>query len=211
MKAICDGLNLSIAVGNVSKAISGRTTAPVLEGIKIKAEKDYLILTATDTEIAIEQKIPAEVFIEGEIVVPGKYFLDFIRKLNNEQIELSLINNNCLKIRYNDSEGILQCLKADEFPAFDKLLLGDTFSLIQKELKDLIQKTVFCAAVEDFRPILKGVLFQIDDYQVTAVSLDGYRLALVKKPIEQTSTKVNIVIPARSLIEISKLLNNDEN
>lgn len=211
MKAICDGLNLSIAVSNVSKAISGRTTSQILEGIKIKAEDDHLVLTATDTEIAIEQKIPAEVLIAGEIVVPGKYFLDFIRKLNNEQIELSFINNNCLKIKYNDSEGVLQCYKADEFPSFEKLTLGDTFSLIQKELKDLISKTVFCSATEDSRPILKGVLFEIDDYQVTAVALDGYRLAVVKKPLEQTSTKVNLIIPARSLVEISKLLNNDEN
>lgn len=211
MNVLCDGLNLSIAVGNVSKAISGRTTSPILEGIKIKAEKDYLILTATDTEIAIEQKIPANVQVEGEMVVPGKYFLDFIKKLNNEQIELSKMNNNCLKIKYNDSEGILQCLTAEEFPKFDRLVLSDSFSLIQKELKDLIQKVVFCAAIEDSRPILKGVLFEIDDYQVTAVALDGYRLAKINKPIEQTSTKINIIIPARSLTEIAKLLNNDEN
>ena len=211
MKAICDGLNLSIAVSNVSKAISGKSAAPVLEGIKISAKDSTLILTATDLEISIEQRIPAEILVEGEIVVPGKYFLDFIKKLNNEQIELSLVNNNCLKIKYNDSEGILQCLNVDEFPAFERINMGDTFSLIQKELKDLITKTVFCSAVEDSRPILKGVLFEIEDYEMTAVALDGYRLALVKKPLEQSSKKMNVIIPSRSLVEIAKLLDSDEN
>lgn len=211
MKAVCDGFNLSVAATNVSKAINGKTTSPILEGIKIVAKNDSLILMATDTDIAIEQKINAEVFIEGEVVVPGKYFLDFIRKLNNEQIELSKAENNCLKIRYNDSEGVLQCFKADEYPSFERIEYGDSFSLIQKELKDLINKTIFCAAIEDSRPILKGVLFEIEEFSLTAVSLDGYRLALVKKPLEQATSKMNVIIPARSLSEISKLLDKEEN
>lgn len=211
MKVVCDGLNLSIAASNAVKAISGKTTSQVLEGIKIKAEKDSLTLLGTDLEIAIEQKIPAEVLIEGEVVVPGKYFLDFIRKLNNEQIELSLVNNNCLKIKYGDSEGTLQCYNADEFPSFDRVQFGDSFSLIQKELRDLINKSTFCAAQESSRPILQGVLFEVDDYTLTAVALDGYRLALVKKPLEQSTNKMSVIIPARSLGEIAKLLDKDDN
>ena len=211
MKAICDGLNLSIAAANAVKAISGKTTVQVLEGIKISAYKDSLTLCGTDLEIAIEQKIPANVLIEGEVVVPGKYFLDFIRKLNNEQIELSLVNNSSLKIKYGDSEGILQCYPADDFPTFNRVQFGDSFSLLQKELKDLINKTIFCASVENSRPILQGVLFEINEYELTAVSLDGYRLALIKKPLEQSTNNMSIIIPAKSLNEISKLLDKDEN
>ncbi len=209
MKAICDGLNLSIAASNAVKAISGKTTSQILEGIKIKAEKNSLTLCGTDIEIAIEQKIPAEVLIEGETVVPGKYFLEFIRKLNNEQIELSDSNGN-LRIKYNDSEGVLQCYSSDEFPQFERIKFGESFSLLQKELKDLINKTVFCASIDTTRPILQGVLFEVDEYSLTAVALDGYRLALVKKPLEQSTTKMSIIIPARALSEISKLLDDSE-
>lgn len=210
MKVICDGLNLSIAASNAVKAISSKTTSQVLEGIKIIAKNDNLTLIGTDLEIAIEQKIPADVLIEGEVVVPGKYFLDFIKKLNNEQIELSLINNNSIKIKYGDSEGILQCYNNDEFPSFERVRFGESFSLLQKELKDLINKSTFCAAQESSRPILQGVLFEVDEYTLTAVALDGYRLALVKKPVEQATSKMSLIIPARSLNEISKLLDSEE-
>ncbi len=210
MKVTCDGLSLSVAVNNVSKAISSKTTNPILEGIKIVASRDSLLLTATDLEIAIQEKIPAEVLIEGEVVVPGKYFSDFIRKLNNEQIELIQGTNNSLKIKYNDSEGTLSTLKVDEFPNFERINFGESFSLIQKDFKDIINKTIFCAATEDTRAILKGILFEIEEYSATVVALDGYRLALYKKDIESATNKMSLIIPSRTLSEISKILDDDE-
>ena len=98
MKLICEGLDLSDAVLKVIKATATRTTNPILEGIKIKASQDSLTLTATDLEISIEKTIPADVKIEGEVVVPGKFFADFIKKLSNEQIELTLTEKNLLKM-----------------------------------------------------------------------------------------------------------------
>ena len=81
MKVICDGLDLSDAVLKVSKALSIKSTNPILEGIKIKAEGDFLTLTATDTELTIIKKIKADVLMEGETVVVGKYFVEFSKKL----------------------------------------------------------------------------------------------------------------------------------
>ena len=107
MKLICNGSDLSDAVGKVFKAVSTRSTNPVLEGIHLKAERGTLTLTANDLELSIEKSIVADVKIEGETVVPGKFFAEFVKKLTQEQIELALTDGNRLKIRYMQSEGVL--------------------------------------------------------------------------------------------------------
>lgn len=209
MKLICEGLDLSDAVLKVIKATAVRTTNPILEGIKLKASEDSLTLTATDLEISIEKTIPADVKIAGEVVVPGKFFADFIKKLSNEQIELTLTDKNALKIKYTDSEGFLQCMNADEFPEIKDLVDPETLVMNRKHLRDLINKTIFSVATDDARPILKGCLFEINK-DITAVALDGYRLAMAKAPIVSVSNPQNLIVPARTLSEISKLLEGED-
>ena len=99
MKLICEGLDLCDAVLKVLRAAAVRTPNPVLEGIKLTAREDTVTLCATDQELAIEKTIVADVKIAGEVVVPGKFFAEFVKKLSNEQIELSLTNENTLKIK----------------------------------------------------------------------------------------------------------------
>ena len=209
MKLICEGLDLSDAVLKVLRATAVRTTNPILEGIKLCAKEDTLTLSATDLEISIEKTITADVKVPGEIVVPGKVFADFVKKLSNEQIELSLVGESTLKIKYTDSEGVLQCLNADEFPVIKEPTAPETLTLAPAELKDLIDKTIFSVAIDDARPILKGCLFEVNEGMLTAVALDGYRLAMVKTPVESTSKKLSCIIPAKSLSEISKLINTE--
>ena len=210
MKFVCNGLDLCDAILKVSKAVGIKTTNPVLEGVKITAREDTVSFFATDLELSIEKKIKADVRIEGEAVVPGKYFADFVRKLDKEQVEITLNDKKQLKISYMDSEGFLQCLNSEEYPLIERVDTGKYFSLQQKEFKDLIAKTVFSAATEDSRPILKGVLLDIKETQMTAVALDGYRLSLVKKQVETSSGDGRLIVPARTLSEIAKLLNEPE-
>ena len=166
MKLICEGLDLSDAVLKVIRATAVRTTNPILEGIKLHASEDTLTLSATDLEISIEKTIAADVKIPGDVVVPGKFFADFVKKLSNEQIELTLTNQNTIKIKYTDSEGYLQCLSAEEFPIIREM--------------------------------------------TAPVALDGYRLAMVKTEVQSTANKMSCIIPARSLNEISKLIESDD-
>ena len=161
MKFVCNGLDLCDAILKVSKAVGIKTTNPVLEGVKITAREDTVSFFATDLELSIEKKIKADVRIEGEAVVPGKYFADFVRKLDKEQVEITLNDKKQLKISYMDSEGFLQCLNSEEYPLIERVDTGKYFSLQQKEFKDLIAKTVFSAATEDSRPILKLSLIHI--------------------------------------------------
>jgi DNA polymerase-3 subunit beta len=210
MQVICDGLDLSDAALKVSRAISSKTTNPILEGIKLVADNDYLTISETDLELAIEKRIKAEVKVEGETVVPGKFFTEFIKKLNKEKIELTLNDKNKLKIKYTDSEGEIQCYNSLEYPGFNKIDSNEYFAISQLDLKDLINKTIFSVAVDDSRPILKGCLFEIDGKSINAVALDGYRLALCKKDLKLATAKTNVIIPARSLSELSKILDDSE-
>jgi len=210
MKLICEGLDLSDAVLKVIKATANRTTNPILEGIKIKASQDSLTLSATDLEISIEKTIPADVKIEGEIVVPGKFFAEFIKKLSNEQIELTLTDKNSLKIKYTDSEGFIQCMNAEEFPEIKNLVEPETIVINKADFKDLINKTIFSVAIDDARPILKGCLFEISKDTITSVALDGYRLALARKTIKSTSAEFSCIVPARTLSEIAKILEGED-
>ena len=207
MKLICEGLDLSDAVLKVIRATATRTTNPILEGIKLYASEDTLTLSATDLEISIEKTIPADVKIQGEVVVPGKFFADFVKKLSNEQIELSLTDQNTIRIQYTDSEGYLQCMNADEFPIIKEIYSPEKINIKKSDLKKLIDKTIFSVAIDDARPILKGCLFEVNNNQMTSVALDGYRLAMVKTSVTSSTEKLNCIVPARSLNEISKLIN----
>ncbi|MCL2539824.1 MAG: DNA polymerase III subunit beta [Firmicutes bacterium] len=211
MKLICDGLDLSDAVLKVIKAVSNKTTNPILEGILLTAEGDRLTLVSTDTELSIIKSIKADVKIEGETVVPGKFFSEFTKKLTGEQINLTLNTaNNQLKIEYSDSEGFIGCLNAAEFPTPKLLSDADYFSLKQADFRALVNKSIFAVSGDDSRPLLKGCLIEINDKEVRAVALDGIRLALVKKPVIKTKVNTGLIVPARSLVEIAKLLNENE-
>lgn len=208
MKLICDGLDLSDAVLKVSKALSSKAANPVLEGIKISAKNDGLTLTATDTELTIEKTIKADVLMEGETVVVGKYFVDFTRRLEKEQVELSCLYEGQLQIKYADSESELQVYPVANFPLIKAEEEENFFEITVEELKDAVEKTVLSCSADDSRPILKGVLFEIADNLLTAVSLDGFRMSVVKKEVK-SSGDFKAVIPARTLVEITRLLDKE--
>jgi len=210
MKVICEGLDLSDAVLKVIKATAVRTTNPILEGIRLFASEDTLTLSATDLEISIEKTIPADVKIAGEIVVPGKFFADFVKKLSNEQIELSSTEQGTLKIKYTDSEGYLQLLNSSEFPIIKPFEESDSFVISKLAFRDAIEKTIFAVAIDDARPILKGCKFEIKGKELTVVALDGFRIAEVKHSIISSTKDMSFVIPARSLSEMSKMIDGED-
>ncbi len=210
MKLICDGLDLSDAVLKVSKALSVKAANPILEGIKISAYGDTLTLLATDMELTIEKKIKADVLMEGETVVVGKYFVDFAKKLEKEQVELSRLFDGGLQIKYSDSESELQVFPAENFPKIEKDVDCGYFEISQADFKEVVEKTAFACSTDDARPILKGCLFEIEDGVLTTVALDGFRMAVVKKQVS-ASGNMKAVIPSRALQEITRLLDKDEN
>lgn len=209
MKLVCEGIDLSDAVLKVVKACSSKTTVPVLECIKISAKNDGITLSATDGEISIIKTIKAEVYEEGDVCVPGKYFADFIKKLEGVQITLSSEGKK-MDIVYADSQTSMQVLSADDFPKIDLDIKENSFKLKTKDLKKFINSTSFCCATDDSRPILKGCQFVIEGEDICVTSLDGFRLATISGKVVSATGNMEIVCPARTLNEIEKMLPDDD-
>lgn len=209
MKLECNGNDLCDAVGKVIKAVSARSTNAILEGIKMTADDGTLTLTATDLELSIEHMIRATVIEAGEIVVPGKFFGDFVKKLASQSIVLTA-NGSRLKIDYERSEGEFGCYPVEQFPEVNRVEDTQHFEMKTAEFKDLVNKVAFAVCTNDSRPALKGVLFEINDGELVAVALDGFRLAKCVKPILSTTASTSIVVPVRAIMEISRLVTDNE-
>lgn len=205
MKVVCEGIDLSDAVLKVVKACASKTTVPVLECIKLSAKNDSLTLAATDGEISIRKTIKAEIMEEGEVCVPGRYFSDFIKKLEGVQITLAA-NGRKMDIFYVDSQTDMQILPADDFPVIDTEINESSFKLKTSDLKNFINATVFCCATDDSRPILKGCNFVIEGDGISVTALDGFRLATVNGKVISSSGNLDIVCPSRTLSEIEKMI-----
>ena len=210
MKVECNGNDLGDAVAKVIKAVSARSTNPVLEGIKMTAEDGTLTLTATDLELSIEHMIRANVVETGEAVVPGKLFGDFIKKLTSHNIILEATVDS-LKIKYDRSEGKFSCYPSEQFPIVNRIDDTQYFVMKNSDFRDLVNKVAFSVCTDDAHPVLKGVLMEISNTDVTAVALDGYRLAKCVKPIVSTTAETSRVVPVRAIMEMSRLIpDNDE-
>ena len=213
MKFVCNGMTLSEAAFTVSKACAAKTTTPVLECIKLEAKNDTLTLIAYDGEISIEKKINAEIIEEGEICVNGKFFSDFVGKISFTEVVM-YVDEGKFYIQYGESETFMQSLPAEDFPIFNGATIAEEnyFEIKESALKDLISKVVFCAATDESRPILKGCLLEAKDGKLTATALDGFRMACSYSETSVNEDKtMKIVCPARTLIEISRMLDGGDN
>ncbi len=210
MKFTCNGMVLSDAATTVSKACAVKTITPVLECIKLRAENDSLTLTAYDGEISIEKTIQAEILEEGELCVSGKTFADFVGKIAGFEVVIASDEKGII-ISYADSESYMQSLPADEFPQLGDRAVDNKeyFEIKESKLKELISKVVFCCATDGSRPILKGALLETKNGKLTATALDGFRMAYAEEEIVGNSAEMKIVCPARTLTEISRMLDGE--
>ena len=210
MKTVVKAIELSNAVLKVVKAVSTKNHNPVLECIKLVCKGDSLTLIATDNEISIEKTIRAETFMEGETLVMGKLFSEFIKKLEEEDDLELFLDGGRLKITYSSSEGYIQAISTEDFPVIAKEIKENSFTMSQKDFKSMVAKTAFCCLQDDSRPILKGCLLEANDNEITCVALDGFRMAVCKKPLKEVYGKIKAIVPSRALNEIIRLLDKDD-
>ncbi|HLR34653.1 MAG TPA: DNA polymerase III subunit beta [Tissierellales bacterium] len=200
--------DLSKGTNIVQKGISSKTTLPILDGILIETKNDKIKLTGTDLDIGIETYVKADILEEGSIVVNSKIFRDIVRMLPNAPIDIKVVDNN-INIVCENTEFNLVGNPANEFPELPTLIDKLSFNIPRDLFKESIRQTVFATTQDETRPILTGVLLEIVKGQVSFVALDGYRLALRNINIE-SSEDVKIVIPSRTLNELTKILEDDE-
>ena len=211
MKFTCNQQILAKALNTVSKAVSNRTTIPILKGIMIKAtEEGSLILTASDLEISIKKEINADVQEPGAIVVMAKLFGDIIRKLPNEDILISCDESGTVLIKTSFSEFNVVSFPTDEFPEIGNKEEGSESITLDRDIfREMIRKTAFAASVDESKGVLTGILTEIDEEFIKMVSLDGFRLALVKENMKSASSN-KFIIAAKVMNEISKIISEDE-
>jgi DNA polymerase III subunit beta len=210
MKFKCEKSKLQEAISIAQKAVTAKSTMPVLEGIYIKAEANEITLIGTDTDLSIETKLSANVEEKGRVVVDSKLFGEIIRKLPNDEIEITTIDNNAIEIHCQKSTFNLLHMNAEDYPSLPSINEDMIFPISQNVLKNMIRGTIFAIAQDETRPILTGVLFEVKDRKLNLVALDGYRLALRSELLEADYT-ISSVIPGKTLSEVSKILeDNDE-
>ncbi|KOS23805.1 DNA polymerase III subunit beta [Bacillus anthracis] len=208
------------SVQDVMKAVSFRTTIPILTGIKVVATEEGVTLTGSDADISIESFIPVEedgkeiveVKQSGSIVLQAKYFSEIVKKLPKETVEISVENHLMTKITSGKSEFNLNGLDSAEYPLLPQIEEHHVFKIPTDLLKHMIRQTVFAVSTSETRPILTGVNWKVYNSELTCIATDSHRLALRKAKIEGIvdEFQANVVIPGKSLNELSKILDESE-
>ena len=209
MKFTCEKISLQEAISVTQKAITGKSSMAILQGILIQVKNNELTLTGSDIDLSIVTKLKVDVEEEGSIVVDARLLGEIIRKLPSAKVEISTMANNTLQIICQKSKFNFTHMNADDYPSLPSINETIIFSINQKLLKNMIKGTIFAVAQDETRPILTGVLFEIKDKNINLVSLDGYRLALKKAYTENENT-INAVIPGKTLAEVSKILGDSD-
>ena len=205
MKFSCSQSTLVKALNIVSKAVTSRTTIPILKGILIKVDEEgFITMSSSDLDISIEDKFEVVDFEPGEIVVQAKLFGDIIRKLPSDIVYIEEKDGNLL-INCSNSEFNIVGSPSDEFPNINLGDEGKKLTLNKEILKNMIRKTTFAASVDESRGVITGVLLEIKNDQFNMVALDGFRMAVAREYINNEVEK-NVIIPARTINEVAKII-----
>ena len=211
MKIVCAKNEMIDAIAIVSKAVSNRTPVPILECILLKADESGLKLIANDMELGIETApIASQIEEQGSVCLESKMFSEIIRKLPDTQVAIHVDQMNVTRIISGKSEFKLIGQSAEEFPVLPLVEKNINYKIPSVTLKNLIRQTIFSVALEETRPVLTGELFEIKNNQLSLVAVDGFRVSVRSVAIESENEDKKVVIPAKTLNEISKILSTEK-
>lgn len=207
MHIICDKSKLIEGMNIVMKAIPGKTTMMILECVVIEVKDNQIKLIANDLQLGIETLIDGEIKQEGSVAVGAKVFFEIIRKLPSDNVSITVdedyhMNISCGKAKFN-----IMAKATDEFPYLPNIVKDKNVNITQFTLKDIIRQTVFSISDNENAKVMTGELFEIHDSELKVVSLDGHRISIRKVKLNQSYDDVSVIIPGKTLIEISKIIN----
>ena len=203
------------SLNNTSKAISTKNLIPILTGIKFDLKEDGLYLYASDTDVSIRTYIPKDKLTSldevGSIVIGGKYIVEIIRKLPNTDISIEVIDGYKLIISTDNTEFNLNGVNPNEYPNLDLDETKEPIVINTEVFKEMINQTVFATSPSETRPLLTGINFRISGSELEVLATDSYRLARKLVSIDhEIENDVNIVIPGKNLVELSKMLDDED-
>ena len=215
MKFIIKQEILLESLNHTSRAISSRNLIPILTGIKFDLKKEGLFLSASDTDISIRCLIPADKIekIEelGSIVIGGKYIVEIIKKLPNIDITIEVLDGHKMIVSTTNTEFSLNGINPNEFPNLDLDETKEPILLDTSLFKKVINQTFFATSQNESRPLLTGINFRIEGNLMEVIATDSYRLSRKTVELDRSFDNViNIVIPGKNLLELSKIIDDDK-
>lgn len=204
--------NLAHGLNIVSRAVSPRSTLPVLANVLVATDEGRLRLSATNLELGITCWIGAKIQEEGSTTVPARTFTELVSTLTDQQVEMDLnVRTQTLNVRSGSSNTDLKCIDSQEFPPMPSPDISDGMQLNVAELKEMIHQVAFAASTDDARPILTGVLVTVHGNKITLASADGFRLSVRNAELSaDVSRPISAVIPARALSELARIAGEGE-
>jgi len=195
----------------VSGALGGRPTLPILGNLLLKVESNMLSMTATDLEVELISRVTLEGDFEaGSVTVPSRKFLDICRGLPDSSVITFILEGDRAQLRSGRSRFSLSTLPANDFPNIEDWQSDVELSLSQGALRGLIEKTQFSMANQDVRYYLNGMLFEIDGSILRSVATDGHRMAVSQAQLETEFAQQQIIVPRKGVLELMKLLDVPE-
>lgn len=204
--------NLARGLGIVSRAVSPRSTLPVLANVMIASDEGRLRLSATNLEMGITCWIAARIEDEGSTTVPARTFVDLISTLPGDQVALNLDDSTqTLNVRSGTSTNDIKGIDAQEFPPMPVPDMEGAVNLNVVEFREMIHQVAFSASTDEARPVLMGVLVIVEGDQITMAAADGFRLSVRNATLSAPAPEpVNIIVPARALNELARIASDGE-
>lgn len=207
MNIICNKAKLLEGINIALKAIPGKSTMAILECMVIEAKEGTIKLISNDLEIGIETIIEGNILEEGSVAVNAKVFFEIIRKLPSDEVSISVDENYSINITCGKAKFNISAKGTEEFPYLPKIFKEKNILISQFTLKEIIRQTVFSISDNENTKVMTGELFEIHGSQLKVVSLDGHRISIRKVSLKQEYDDISVIIPGKTLIEISKILN----
>ena len=204
--------NLAHGLSIVSRAVSSRSTLPVLGNVLVATDEGRLRLSATNLELGITCWIGAKIEEEGSTTVPARTFTELVSTLTDKQVDIELnVRTQTLNVVCGASNTDMKCIDSQEFPPMPVPDLEDGIEINVADIKEMIQQVAFAASTDEARPILTGVLVTVEDNQITLSAADGFRLSIRGAELSNPATRsISSVIPARALTELARIAADGE-
>ncbi len=209
MKLVLSKSNLLNGVQIVSKAVPNKTTMSILECILIDATKGSITLTANDMELGIETTIEGDILQKGIIALDAKIFLEIVRKLPDNEITIETDDSYKTTITCEKAKFTIIGKSGEDFSYLPEIEREDSIIVSQFTLKEVVRQTIFSIADNDNNKLMTGELFEINGNELKVVSLDGHRISIRKITLKDSYEPRKVVVPGKTLNEISKILPGD--
>ena len=207
MKLKIDKDHFVSGLQRVSNIVGSKSTMPILNNVLLVAEGQQLLLTTTNLEQGIRCCITAEIEEEGAITLPVRKLSNIVRSLPNQDIHFQASDHQQAKLESGSSRFRLMGLPRDDFPMLPTFEDHESLTLQQGELSRMLRSVAYAQSADEDRQFLNGVYFSFEGNQLIMVATDGRRLAYVGKEMEEVPEHLqNIIVPAKTVVELQRLL-----